>query len=198
MIRWRESRSKGLIFLSTRKGGQGMHFKRLFVFIALGMVIGFFGCAQEKAEAPKQQRITKNLVPPKVEVKGTNFSIALSDLQVVTIEDITSKEIVDTPSLTGRIKIANLSKDMLDIQAVTVDYFDAAGKPIDFESGEKIAKASLYLKILKPEESSEGSLDVTIPKKAIKGKALGKMEINLVYIPSPLNRETVTFPEKIE
>jgi len=175
-----------------------MHFKKIFVFIALTMVIGFFGCAQEKVEAPKQERITKKLIPPKAEVKGTNFLIELSDLEVITVEDKASKEIVETPNLRGRIKITNKSKDMMDIQAITVEYFDEAGKTINFESGEKIAKATLYSTVIKPEGNSEGSLDVTIPRKAINGKALAKMEINLVYIPSPLNRETVTFPEKIE
>jgi hypothetical protein len=198
MIRGKEFKSKGLIFPLTKKGGHGMNFKKIFVFIALSMVIGFLGCAKGKVEAPKQERITKNLVPPTVEVKGTNFSIALSDLQVVTTEDTSSKEIVETPSLQGRIKITNISKDNLDIQAVTVDYFDEAGKPIGFESGDKIAQANLYLRVLKPEETSEGSLDVTIPRKAVKGKALGKMVISLVYVSSPLNRETATFPEKIE
>jgi len=175
-----------------------MHFKKIFILIALSLAIGFFGCAKEKAEAPTQERITKNLVPPKAEIKGENFLIELSDLQVTTIEDTTSKEIVDTPKLTGRIKITNKSKGMLDIQGVTVEYLDQSGKPIDFESGEKIATASPYLRITKPEQTTEGSLDVTIPRKAIKEKALGKIEISLVYIPSPLNRETVTFPEKIE
>jgi hypothetical protein len=175
-----------------------MHFKKIFVFIALSMVIGFFGCAKESVEAPKQERITKKLIPPKAEVKGTNFLIEVSDLEVSTIEDIASKEIVETPKLSGRIKITNKSKDMLDIQAVTVEYFDEAGKTIDFESGEKIAKATLYMRVIKPEETAEGSLDVTIPRKAIKEKLLGRMEINLVYIPSPLNREVVKFPEKIE
>jgi hypothetical protein len=87
---------------------------------------------------------------------------------------------------------------MLDVQGVTVEYLDQAGKPILFESGEKIATATLYLRITKPEQTTEGSLDVTIPRKAIKEKALGKIEISLVYIPSPLNRETIVFPEKIE
>jgi len=162
------------------------------------MVIGFFGCTKGTVEAPKQQRITKKLIPPKAEVKGTNFLIELNDLEVTTVEDITSKEIVETPNLRGRIKITNKSKDMLDIQAVTVEYFDEAGKPIDFESGEKIAKANLYARVIKPEEATETSLDVTIPRNAIKGKLLGRMEIKLVYIPSPLNRETVIFPEKVE
>jgi hypothetical protein len=95
-----------------------MHFKNIFVFIALSMVIGFFGCAKEKAEAPKQERITKKLIPPKAEIKGTNFLIEISDLQVITIEDKASKEIVETPNLRGSIKITNKSKDNLDIQAL--------------------------------------------------------------------------------
>jgi len=175
-----------------------MKFKKIFILIALSMAIGFFGCAKEKAGAPKQQRITKNLVPPKAEVKGANFLIELSDLEVITVEDTTSKEIVETPNLRGRIKITNKSKDMLDIQGVTVEYFDEAGKPIDFQSGEKITKASLYFRVIKPDQSFDGQLDVTIPMKAIKEKTLGKIEVNLVYIASPLDRETVTFPEKIE
>ena len=64
--------------------------------------------------------------------------------------------------------------------------------------GEKIAKASLFLKVIKPEEIIEGSLDVTIPRRAFEEKALGKIEINLVYVSSPLKRETLTLSEKIE
>ena len=175
-----------------------MHFKKIFILIALSLAIGFFGCAERKVEAPTQEQITKNLVPPKAEFKGQNFLIELSDLQVLTTVDIASKEIVETPKLRGHIKITNKSKDILDIQGVTVEYLDQAGKPIHFESGEKIATASMYLRITKPEQSTEGTLDVTIPRKAIKEKTLGKIEISLVYIPSPLNRETIVFPEKIE
>jgi hypothetical protein len=175
-----------------------MHFKKIFILIAVSLAIGFFGCGERKVEAPTQERITKNLVPPKAEVEGENFLIELSDLQVTTIEDITSREILETPKLTGRIVITNKSKGMMDIQGVTVEYLDQAGKPIDFESGEKIATASLYLRTTKPEQTTEGSLDVTIPRNAIKEKALGRLEISLVYIPSPLNRETIVFPETIE
>jgi hypothetical protein len=175
-----------------------MHLKKIFVVIALSMVIGFFGCAKEKAEAPKQERITKKLIPPKAEIKGTNFLIEISDLEVITIEDKASKEIVDTPNLRGSIKITNKSKDNLDIQALALEYLDVAGKPIVFQTGERITKASLYFKVIKPEESFDGQLDVTIPMKAIKEKTLGKIEFNLVYVASPLSRETATFPEKIE
>jgi hypothetical protein len=176
-----------------------MHFKKIFILIGLILAIGLFGCsAEKKAEAPKQERITKNLVPPKAELKGQNFVLELTDLQVLTVVDTASKEIVETPSLKGHIKITNKSKDILDIQAVTVEYLDEAGKPIPFKSEERIEKVYPFWKALQPEGIAEGSLDVTIPKMAIKEKTLGKIEVNLVYVPSPLKRETLTLSEKVE
>jgi hypothetical protein len=177
-----------------------MHYKKILVLIPLCLVIGFFGCStgEKKAEAPKQEQITKSLVPPKAELKGQNFLVELSDLKVVTMVDTASKEIVETPSLKGNIKITNKSKDILDIQAVTLDYLDETGKPIAFSSGEKVAKVYPFWRALKPEEVVEGSLDATIPRKAIKEKALGKIEVDLVYVPSPLKRENLTLPERVE
>ena len=176
-----------------------MHFTKIFILIGLSLAIGFFGCTKEqKAEAPKQEQITKNLVPPKAEVKGQTFLVELSDLKVVTIVDTASKEIVETPSLKGNIKITNKSKDILDIQAVTLEYLDEAGKPIPYKSEEKIEKVYPFWKALQPEGITEGSLDVTIPMNAIKEKSLRKIEVNLVYVPSPLKRETLTLSEKVE
>ena len=176
-----------------------MNRKKIFTVVALSLAIGFFGCTtQQKVEAPKQEQVTKNLVPAKAEVKGPAFLVELNELKVVMTIDTASKEIVDTPSLKGSIKITNKSKDILDIQAVTFDYLDEAGKPIPFSSGEKIGNVYAFWKALKPEDVAEGSLDVTIPRKAIKEKALGKIEVNLVYVPSPLKRETLTLSEKVE
>ena len=175
-----------------------MHFTKIFIFIALSLAIGFFGCAERKVEAPKQEQITKNLVPPKAEVKGPAFFVELTDLKVVTTVNIASKEIVETPSLKGRIKITNKSKDVLDIQAVTLEYLDEAGKPIPYKPEEKIEKVYPFWKALQPEGIAEGSLDVTIPRNAIKEKSLRKIEVNLVYVPSPLKRETLTLAEKVE
>jgi hypothetical protein len=177
-----------------------MHYKKILMLIPLCLVIGFFSCSKEekKVEAPKQEQIEKNLVPPKAEVKGQAFSVELSDLKVTATVDTASKEIVETPSLKGSIKIINKSNDILDVQGVTLEYLDGAGKPIPFKSGEKISKVSAYWQPIKPGKNFEGSLDATIPRAAVKEKALGKIEINLVYIPSPLKRETLTLSEKVE
>ncbi len=177
-----------------------MHFKKIFIFIALSLVIGLLGCSKEekKVGAPKQEQITKNLVPPKAELKGQNFFVELSELKVVTMVDTASKEIVETPTLKGNIKITNKSKDILDIQAVTLEYMDDAGKPIAYKPEEKIVKVYPFWKALQPEGITEGTLDVTIPTKAIKEKSLRKIEVDLVYVPSPLKRETLILSEKVE
>jgi len=176
-----------------------MRFTKIFTILALSLAVGFLGCTTDKkVEAPKQERVEKNLVPPKAELKGQNFAVELTDLKVAMTVDTASKEITETPNLRGRIKITNKSKDNLDIQAITLEYLDGAGKPIAFTAGEKIATVYPFWKALRPEENTEGSLDVTIPRMAVKEKALGKIEINLVYVPSPLKRETMTLPEKIE
>ena len=176
-----------------------MHFTKIFVLISLSLAIGLFGCTKEqKVEAPKEEQVTKSSVPPKAEIKGPAFLVELSVLKVTTTTNIASKEIVGTPTLKGRIKITHKSKDILDIQAVTLEYLDEAGKPILYKPEEKIEKGYAFWKALQPEGITEGTLDVTIPMNAIKEKSLRKIEVNLVYVPSPLKRETLTLSEKVE
>lgn len=176
-----------------------MRFTKLFIFLTLSLALGFLGCTKDqKNETPKVEQITKNLIPPKVEIKGQVFGVEINDLKVTMTVKADSKEIVETPSLSGNIKITNKTKDVLDIQGVTLEYFNEAGNLIPFSSGEKIATVKPFWKALQPEEVTEGTLDVTIPKKAVMEKALGKVQVNLVYVPSPLKRETVILSEKVE
>ena len=176
-----------------------MHFIKIFVVIILSLTIGIFACTKErKAEAPTQEQVTKNLVPPKAEIKGQTFLVELSDLKIEMFAYTASKEIVGTPGLKGRIKITNKSKSALDIQAVTLEYLNEAGKVIPFKPEERIGKVNPFWQTLQPEGTIEGSLDVTIPKSAIKENPLGKIEVKLVYDPSPLKRESLTLSEKIE
>jgi hypothetical protein len=176
-----------------------MHLTKSFMLIGLVLATGLFACsAEKKSEAPKQEQVTKNLVPPKAEVKGSAFLMELSDLKVVMTVSTASKEVIETPSLKANIKITNKSKDVLDIQAVTLEYMDEAGKPIPYKADEKIVKVYPFWKALQPEGVAEGTLDVTLPINAIKEKSLGKIEFNLVYVPSPLKRETLVLSEKVE
>jgi hypothetical protein len=176
-----------------------MHYTKIFTILAVSLAMGFLGCTTDKkVEAPKQERVEKNLVPPKAEVMGKNFAVVINDLKVSMMVDTASKEIVDTPTLRGNIKITNKTKGLLDIQAVTLEYLDEAGKPIAYKSEEKMSKVYPFWKTLKPEETTEGNLDTTIPGNAIKAKALSKIQVDLVYVPSPLSRDTLTLSEKVE
>ncbi len=175
-----------------------MRITKVFIFSALSLVIALWGCTgQTKVEAPKQEQITKNLVPEKAEARGEAFLVELTDLKVAETIDTASKGIVETPHLQGHIRITNKSNDILDIQGMTLEYLDEAGKPIAFTSGEKISKVTSYWQSIKPGKAFDESIDATIPRTAVKEKALGKLEINVVYVPTPLKRETLTLPEKV-
>jgi hypothetical protein len=177
-----------------------MRYKKILVIISLCLAIGFWGCSKEGKQVAdaKLERITKNLVPANAEITGPNFSLKLTDLKVDMTIDATSKEIVDTPSLTGQIMVTNRSKNIIDIQAATLEYLDETGKTIVFKSGENISKVTSLLKIIKPGETASGSIDATIPRAAMKEKVLKKIDIDLIYVPSPLKRETLTLTEGIE
>ena len=176
-----------------------MHFAKTFQILAFSLAIGILGCSTDKkVEAPKQESVEKNLVPPKAELKGPNFAVELSNLKVAMVIDTASKAITETPNLRGHIKITNQSKDNLDIQGITVEYLDEAGKPIAYKSAEKITKVYPFWRILKPEEIAEGNLDTTIPANAVKAKSLSKIQVDLVYVPSPLSRDTMILSEKVE
>ncbi len=175
-----------------------MNYTKIFTFLALSLILAVLGCSKEqKVEAPKQIQVEKNLVPAMVEMKGADFVINLNELKVVMTEDAASKAIVETPSLKGKVRITNVSKDILDVKSITVDYLDELGNPIPFKSGEKNVNASMFMKAFKPGESDEGSLDVTIPENAVKESGLGKIEVNLTYVPSPLKQDKLSAGEKV-
>jgi hypothetical protein len=175
-----------------------MRCTKILAVLALILGIGFLGCTkEEKRETLKTERIEKTLVPSKAQLTGPNFNLELTDLKVAMTVDTSSKEITD-PSLKGTIKITNRSKDNLDIQAITLQYLDGAGKALALADGEKAGTVQPFWKLIKPEEVTQGSLDVAIPKMAMKEKGLGRIDINMIYVPSPLKQERFTLAGKVE
>lgn len=176
--------------------------KKFFLLSALGLifVLIFNGCEKkaEVAESAKTDEVTIALSPSAEEVKGEQFSLQLSDLKIIKTIDKSTKELTTTPHLKGNIKIKNISKNILEIQGVTLQYFDASGTLIPFKTGEKNVTVSTYMRDLQPGKESETSLDVTVPMAAVKEKSLSKIQANVVYIPTPLKRESMEIPVKME
>ena len=176
--------------------------RKYFTILSLGMmvILTLSGCGKktEVAEVPKTEEVTIALAPSTQEVKGEQFILQLSDLTITKTIDQSTKELTTTPSLRGKIKISNLSKNVLDVQGVTIQYLDASGNPIPFKSGEKRSTVSTYWTDLEPGKEAETSLDATVPMSAIKDKLLNKIQVRVVYIPTPLKREAFDVQVKME
>lgn len=177
-------------------------FKKILLLLAMGLAVGLiFSSCGKKAEVPealKTEEITVALTPATQEVKGEQFTLQLSDLSLIKTVDKSTKELTTTPSLKGTIKISNHSKNILDVQGVTIQYLDRSGNPIPFKTGEKKVAVSTYWTDLQPGKDSDNYLDVTVPMAAIKEKSLNKIQVSVVYIPSPLKREALEVPVKME
>lgn len=176
--------------------------KKTFLLSVMGLilVLTLNGCSKktEIAGGTKTEEITVALTPSVQEIKGEQFTLQLSDLRILKTIDKTTKEMTSTPNLRGNIKIANLSKNILEVQGITLQYLDGSGNPIPFKTGEKKVAVSTYWTDLQPEKEAENYLDVTVPIAAVKEKTLNKIQVNVVYIPSPLKREALSIPVKME
>ena len=176
--------------------------KKFFLLstLVLIFVLVLNGCEKkaEMAETSKIEEVTITLVPSTQEVKGEQFSLQLSDLKITKLIDKSTKELTTTPHLKGSIKIKNLSKNILEIQGVTFQYFNGSGNLIPFKTGEKNVTVSIYMKDLQPGNESENYLDVTVTMAAVKEKSLSKIQATVVYVPTPLKRELVDVPVRME
>ncbi|OGP60714.1 MAG: hypothetical protein A2162_06220 [Deltaproteobacteria bacterium RBG_13_52_11b] len=174
--------------------------RKFFVLAAAGLmilVLTHCGNKKEVTEGLKTEEITTALSPSVQEVKGDQFTVELSDLKITQTVDKTTKEMTTTPTLKGTLKVSNQSKNILDVQGVTMQYLDRSGNPIPFKSGEKKTTVSVYWKDLQPGATSDNYFDVTVPMAAVKEKSLDKIQLSVVYIPTPLKREIVDIPVKM-
>lgn len=176
--------------------------KKFFLLSALGLifVLIFNGCEKkaEVAESAKTEEITIALSPSTHEIKGEQFSLQLSDLKIIKTINKSTKELTTNPHLRGSLKIKNFSKNILEIQGVTLQYFDASGTLIPFKTGEKNVTVTMFIRDLQPGKESDSSLDVTVPMAAVKEKSLSKIQASVVYIPTSLKRESMEIPVKME
>ena len=59
-----------------------MRFTKIFLFLTLSLAVGFLGCTTEKkSEAPQKEQVTKNLVPPKAELRARIFFWSLANFK---------------------------------------------------------------------------------------------------------------------
>jgi hypothetical protein len=178
-------------------------FKRFFLFSAMCLIFIFIfnGCEKktEVAEAPETEEITVALTPSSQEIKVKLFTLNLSDLKIIKTINKSTKELTTPPSLKGGLKISNNSTSILDIKEITIQYIDISGNSIPFKDSEKKATVSFYGGSgIQPEKNFETTLDVKVPMAAEKEKSINKIRTHVVYIPTPLKKESMDVPVKME
>src|SRR5207245_7354030 len=79
-------------------------------------------------------------------------------------------------------------------------YIDAQGQPIKLEESrtEPVVKFATYgSERLDPGQDATQSLDVEFPAEALKAKKLKEIRLELAYIPSPYQEESINFTVSI-
>jgi hypothetical protein len=175
-----------------------MKLMKVVLLGVLGLSLVLVGCTKEEVvDTPQQESVTKALTQEKVEANGKGFRLSMADLKVDLTVSPGGKEILGTPTLRGKFKIANTSGDLLKFQSITLEYLDKTGKVIPFQSGEKTASVSSFsFSDLKPGDTLDGNLDVSFPRVAVKD--LGKINVNVVYLPTPFVKETLGLSESVK
>jgi hypothetical protein len=191
------------IHLLQRKREAIHMLRKLFLFLAVGLIFIFiFNSCERKpevTEVPKTEEVTVALTSSDREIKGELLSLGLSDLAIITTVDKSTKEFTTTPSLRGTIKISNNSTNILGIKGMTIQYLDSSGHPISFKDGENKATVSLYMwPDIQPGKDLEKSMEAKVPMAAVKEKSIDKIRSQVVYVPTPLKREVMEVPVKME
>jgi len=176
--------------------------RKLFLSVIGLIFIFIFNSCEKKpevTEVPKTGEVTVALTSSDEEIKGELFTLGLSDLEIIKMVDKSTKELTTAPSLKGTMKISNNSTNILNIKGVTIQYLDSSGSPIPFKDGEKKATVSLYMwPDIQPGKDIEKSLEAKVPMAAVKEKSIDKIRSHVAYIPTPLKREIIEVPVKME
>ena len=98
---------------------------------------------------------------------------------------------------TGTLRLKNTSGNQsVRLVAGKILYMDAQGRPIKLEEArsEPVVKFTAYNnERLDPGQDATQSVEVDFPAQALKAKVLKEIRLELAYIPSPYQEQTVNF-----
>jgi hypothetical protein len=159
---------------------------------------GFLGCAQQPSgTAAVIEDKTYTVTPAAIKVKAGIVTGDVTEMKVTERVEKGSGRVVSPAKLTAKLVLKNGSPNQtVRLVAGKILYIDAQGQPIKVEEtrSEPTLKFSAYgSDRLDPGKEETQSLDVDFPAEALKAKRLKEIRLELAYIPSPYQEETVTF-----
>ena len=160
------------------------------------------GCAQgPAATAAMVEDKTYTVTPASVMVKAGIITGEVTELRVMERVEQGSNRVVSPAKLTGTLRLKNTSANQaVRLVAGKILYIGANGRPIELEDSrtEPVVKFSTYgSERLDPGQEGTQSLDVEFPAEALKAKTLKEIRLELAYIPSPYQEESINFTVSI-
>ena len=160
------------------------------------------GCSQQPS-GPQVviEDKTYTVTPAAIKVKAGIVTGDVTEMKVTERVEKGSGRVVSPAKLTAKVVLKNSSANQtVRLVAGKIQYIDAQGQPIKLEETrtEPSLKFATYgSDRLDPGQEATHSLDVDFPTEALKAKRLKEIRIELAYIPSPYQEETVNFSVSI-
>jgi len=169
--------------------------------VATAVAVMTLGCSQPSGTALVIEDKTYTVTPAAVKVKAGIVTGEVTEMKVTERVEKGSDRVVSPAKLTGTLKLKNTSANQtVRLVAGKIQYIDAQGQPIKLEGArtEPTLKFATYgSERLDPGQEATQSLDVDFPAAALKAKKLKEIRLELAYIPSPYQEETVNFTVSI-
>ncbi len=168
---------------------------------AAAVAVITFGCSQQPSGTAVIEDKTYTVTPASVTVKAGIVTGEVTEMKVMERVEKGSGRVVSPAKLTGTLKLRNTSVNRtVRLVAGKIQYLDAQGRPIKLEAArtEPTLKFATYgSERLDPGQDATQSLEVDFPAEALKAKRLKEIRLELAYIPSPYQEETVDFTVSI-
>lgn len=170
--------------------------------LLLAAAVTMLGCAQQPAAtAAVVEDKTYAVTPPSLKVKAGIISGEVIEMAVTERVDKTSGKVVSPAKLTGKLRLTNTSANQtVRLVSGKIRFIDGQGQAIKLEDTrtEPILRFSSYSnERLDPGQDATQSIDVDFPAEALQAKRLKDIRIELAYIPSPYQEQTVDFTVSI-
>lgn len=174
----------------------------LTVLTAAAVAVMTLGCSQQQSgTAAVIEDKTYTVTPASVTVKAGIVTGEVTEMKVTERVEKGSGRVVSPATLTGTLKLKNSSKDQaVRLVAGKIQYIDSQGQPIKLDEArtEPTLRFATYgSERLDPGQEATQSVDVAFPAEALKAKKLKEIRLELAYIPSPYQEETVNFTVSI-
>ena len=170
--------------------------------LAAVVAVMALGCAQQpSATAAGVEDKTYVVTPAAVTVKAGIITGEVTEMKVTERVEKGSDRVISPAKLTGTVKLKNTSANQtVRLVAGKIMYIDAQGQPIKLEAArtEPVLKFSAYgSERLDPGQDAAQPLEVEFPAEALKSKRLKEIRLELAYVPSPYQEQTINFTVSI-